>query len=266
MTTPAPSPTTDPVTGAGNSGDSDAPSSNDQASAKDQQPSGTPAPAPSSGPTQSSSTSSDGGQQQQQKQGDDKPKDDKAKDEPDWKSRARQWEDRAKENKTAAEERDQLKLTVQAIMAAIDPKASKDDDPEAIAERAVQERDAKDNELKQLRIEHAAERAARRAGADVDALLDSRSFSKILAKLDPEADDFNDRLGDAIDEALKANPKLKAAATAAPAPTRTAADPGGTRSTTGQLTRADLATMSPEQIVEARKAGRLDALLKGAAR
>jgi hypothetical protein len=217
-------------------------------------PKNDPAPAPQ--PTQDPPTSSGEGDKT------DKSKTDQPapKEEVDWKTRARQWEDTAKKNKTAAEERDQLKLTMEAIAAALDPNASKDLDPEEVAKNALAERDAKDAELRQLRVEQAAERAARRAGADVDALLDSRGFIKAIASLDPTADDFADRLGDAVDTALKTNPRLKAAA---PAPTRTVPDPGGTRDTGGQLSRADLAHMKPEEIVEARKAGRLNSLLKG---
>lgn len=182
----------------------------------------------------------------------------------DWKARSRQWEDKAKTNKTAAEERDQLKLTMQAIAAALDPNGNNDDDPAEIAERAVAERDAKDSELKSLRIERAAERAGRKHGADVDALLDSRGFITAIGKLDPADDSFSDRLDDLVKKAVEDNPRLKAAASPSTAPTRSSPDPGGTKDTTGQLTRADLASMSPEQIVEARKAGRLTSLLKGA--
>lgn len=258
MTAPAPTDQTDPVTGAGNddpqTGGDDKQNDTPLAPPQDTAP-----PKNDPAPTFPPASSGSGDKK------DDQPSTSSGKkDEVDWKARARQWEDTAKKNKTAMEERDQLKLTMQAIAAALDPNGSKDLDPEEVTKRAIAERDAKDQELKQLRIEQAAERAGRRAGADVDALLDSRGFVTAIGKLDPTADDFSDRVTEAVEAALKTNPRLKAQS-GTTAPTRTATDPGGKRDTsgTGQLTRADLAGMTPEQIVEARKNGRLNSLLKG---
>jgi hypothetical protein len=183
--------------------------------------------------------------------------------EPDWKAQSRKHEDRWKtardELAKAADERDSLKLTLDAMAAALGF-GEEAEDPATIAERAKAERDQLDAELRSLRLERAAERAARQAGADVDALLDSRTFAKRLAGLDPAADDFSEALVDAVTQALETNPRLKAS----PAATRSVTDTTGSGDTNGQLSRAQLRSMSPEQIEEARKKGRLNALLKGA--
>lgn len=185
-----------------------------------------------------------------------------ARDDTDWKAKSRTWEDRAKANKDKADKADEERAALDAKLAAVLKAAGLDtaEDPAETARKAAAERDAKDTELRQLRVERAAEKAGRKAGADVDALLDSRGFSSAIGKLDPAADDFTDRLTRAVEKALEDNPRLKAAPSV---PARSVPDPSGARDNTGQLTRADLKGMTPEQISEARKAGRLTALMRG---
>jgi hypothetical protein len=132
----------------------------------------------------------------------------------DWKGRSRTWEDRAKQNKTAAEqaarERDEANATLAAVRKAFGLDGADEEDPKTAAEKAARERDEKDAELRTLRLERAAEKAGRKAGADVDALLDSRSFANAVAKLDPTDDGFDDDLAALVDKALDSNPRLKA--------------------------------------------------------
>lgn len=185
----------------------------------------------------------------------------------DWKARSRQHEDRAKANRKAADaalaERDKLSSTLDALRKALDPDGSgKDDDPTTVAERAVAERDAVKADARLARVELAAERAARKAGADVDALLDSRAFLARLDRLDPTDDAFAEDVTAAVEATLKDNPRLKATP-GAPTSSATVEQTGGGESGTGQLTRAQLKTMSPEDISAARKAGRLKHLLGG---
>lgn len=139
-----------------------------------------------------------------------------------WKSRARQHEDRAKANKRAADEaaaeRDKLATVLDGLRKALDPDgAGKSDDPAEIAARAVAEREQAAAELRLLKVERGAERAARKAGADVDALLDSRAFLARLEKLDPADAGFADDVAAAVDATLKDNPRLKAQQAAPPA-------------------------------------------------
>lgn len=191
-----------------------------------------------------------------------RPKDDDA----DWKARARQHEDASKARKkdldAALAERDGLKGVLDSLRKALDPDgAGKDADPAELAKVAAQERDQARAEVKLARVELAAERAARRAGADVDALLDSRGFLKRIADLDPTDDGFAAAVETAVRDAVKERPSLKS--NTAPPRSGNADMTSGGASGTGQLTRADLKTMTPKAIEKARADGRLKDLLGG---
>lgn len=196
------------------------------------------------------------------KPGDDKPGDGGT----DWKSRARQHEDAAKaarkERADALADRDKLSKVLDGLRKALDPDgAGKDASPEELAKQAAQQAEQARAEVKLAKVELAAERAARRAGADVDALLDSRQFLTAIADLDPADDKFAEQVDEAVKAAIEARPSLKANA---PKPRSGAADmTGGGANGSGQLSRADLKTMTPAAIEKARKDGRLKNLLGG---
>lgn len=111
----------------------------------------------------------------------------------------------------------------------------KDDQPPTADEltkqltAAAQERDATQAELRQLRVERAAEKAARAHGADVDTLLDSRSFATKLADLDPTADDFATSVSDLVKTTVDSNPKYRAAQAAASSSADFSSGPGEQR-------------------------------------
>lgn len=110
-------------------------------------------------------------------------------------------------------------------------------------------------------VELAVYRAAGPLGAKPDALLDSRSFLTSIKDVDPTD---GEAIKTAVTAAITANPLLKTQAAPAPQAGASGADfTGGTGGGNGQLTRAQLATMSPADIVKAMKEGRADALLKG---
>lgn len=163
---------------------------------------------------------------------------DAAKPDEDWKARSRTWEDRAKANKTAADkaaaEAAKASETLTAVRKAFGLDGTDEEDPKTAAEKAAAERDAKDAELRTLKIERAAEKVGRKVGADVDLLLDSRGFATGIAKLDPADDTFDDDLKAAVEKALADNPRLKAAAP--PAATATADTTGGGEPAKGELT------------------------------
>lgn len=145
----------------------------------------------------------------------------------DWKARARQHEDRAKTHKAAADaalaERDGLKKVLDGLRAALDP--------EGTGKGATPEELAK----------QATEQAAQ-ARAEVK-----------LAKVE--------QVEQAVKDAIEARPGLKANQ---PKPKSGTADmTGGGANGSGQLSRADLKTMSATQIEKARKEGRLKTLLGG---
>jgi len=139
-------------------------------------------------------------------------------------------------------------------------------DPAKIAAELESERSTS----RQRAVELAVFRAASSAGADPDALLDSRGFLDKVKGLDP-SDQNAIRL--AIADAIQANPRLAAAPAApqeppapqtppAPAAGVSGADfAGGTGAAAQQLTREQLAGMSPEDILKAHKDGRLSAVM-----
>jgi len=179
---------------------------------------------------------------------------------PDWAQKLiRETRDEAATYRTKHKEvTEQHQASLDAIAKALGLKS--DDDPATAAKTAAEERDAARQEAKAAKVEAAVMRAANKHGANPEALTDSRSFMGKLSDLDPAADDFASRLDETIKSAVEANPTLKAAPTSGPAPRSGGSVNGGTP-TTGQLSREDLQAMKPEDIVKAKKEGRLNALL-----
>lgn len=139
-------------------------------------------------------------------------------------------------------------------------------DPAKIAAELETERSTS----RQRAVELAVFRAASSAGADPDALLDSRAFLEKVKTLDP-SDANGIRL--AIADAIQSNPRLAAKAPEPPAAPAAPATPpapaagvsgadfaGGTGAAAQQLTREQLAGMSPQDILKAHKEGRLSSL------
>ncbi len=195
------------------------------------------------------------------KPGDDKPGDDGT----DWKARSRQNEDRAKANKKAADEalaeRDQARATLDALRKLVDPNAKADEDPKEAAQKLLTRAEQAEAKLRARDIRDALAAAGRKAGADTDLLVDSKAVLDKAADLDPSDPKFAADVEAIVEQALEARPSLKANK---PKPRSGAADmTGGGANGSGQLTRADLKTMTPAAIEKARKDGRLKNLLGG---
>lgn len=112
-------------------------------------------------------------------------------------------------------------------------------------------------DAKQARVELAVFRSAAAAGGDPAALLDSTSFLASLAGIDTSD---GSAVADAIAKAVEANPRLGVAPAAPKAPEPNPAQ-GASGGAAGQLTEVDLERMTPEQVVKARKEGRLNNLM-----
>ncbi|TQJ60487.1 hypothetical protein FBY30_2755 [Arthrobacter sp. SLBN-83] len=98
------------------------------------------------------------------------------------------------------------KKTLDAIQKALNPEAKDGEKPDADAlTRSLTEQQA---EARQAKTELAVYKAANTLGADADALLDSRSFLAKLGDIDPTKTADIEK---AIKDAVKDNPKLKAA-------------------------------------------------------
>jgi hypothetical protein len=163
-------------------------------------------------------------------------------------------------NRTKATSAEQTRQeTMDAIAKALGLKG--DDDPAKAAQTAADERDAAKTVAKNLSVENAVLRMAVKHGADPESLTDSRSFMRQLEAIDPAADDFAEKVGEAIKAALEVNPALKAQGAAPVAPARSGGPVGGGAAVSGQVTEDELTTMSPAQIEQAQKDGRLAAIL-----
>lgn len=121
----------------------------------------------------------------------------------------------------------------------------------------------RDRQLNTLKVEGAAERAARRHGGDDDLVVAVLTRGGKLAALDPNAADFDSVLDALVKSTIEANPRLRAGGAPAPAPgaqgatgTSFGAGPG-----VGAITEAQLQAMSPQEKVDALKAGKLAHLM-----
>lgn len=110
---------------------------------------------------------------------------------------------------------------------------------------------------KEASLKLAVYQAAGTAGGNPDALLDSNTFLASVRELDSTSSDFSTKVTDAIKAAVAANPTLKQARAAGASTVET---PGGTGEQ-GQITEAQLAQMTPEQIAAAYEKGLLKGLL-----
>lgn len=129
-----------------------------------------------------------------------------------------------------------------------------DADPVEAAKTAATERDTATAKALAAARELAIYKAAGAAGADPSKLLDSNTFTTSVSGIDPTD---GPAVLAAITAALTANPNLKAARAAGAS---SVDNPGGTGET-GQITEAQLAQMTAEQISAAYDKGQLSHLI-----
>ena len=165
---------------------------------------------------------------------------------------------------------DTLKAVAKALGLADDDKP----DPEKLTAQLEEAR----SQERQRRTELQVLRLAPNLGADADALLDSQAFSKVTAGLDPTAATFREDVEDAIRDHLTKYPRHKATAPKGddetdvtekkpaqkkPDAGKSGADMNGAGGKPRQVTAAELAKMTPHEIVAAQEKGLLDSLLSG---
>lgn len=109
------------------------------------------------------------------------------------------------------------------------------------------------------RAENAVLRYASKHQADADALLDSRDFAKKLAAIDSAADDYASQVEALVKSEVGSNTRYRKVQVT-PSSSDGTPPPSGSP-TGGQLTREQLAALSPEDRLKAAKEGRLNGLL-----
>jgi len=149
--------------------------------------------------------------------------------------------------KTAADNAQQALTDKLAVALGLKPDASLD--PAALTASLTEAQSKASQSARELAIF----KAAAATGADPSKLLDSNSFMSSVSGLDPSD---GAAISAAITAAIAANQTLKAVQAAGASGTEL----GGTGET-GQITEAQLAQMSPEQINTALKSGLLKHLL-----
>lgn len=164
----------------------------------------------------------------------------------DWKAKARDWEKRAKANQAEAKKNADAARRLAAI-----------EDEKKTAEQKAQERERKAAEREQAANERVAKADIRAALTgvvdDPDSIIEDLTISRFLTDG-----------GDVDDERIAS---LKAKYEALRPPARRAPNPNPAQGANGSkehekpLAEADLAHMTPKEINEARKAGRLDHLM-----
>ena len=168
------------------------------------------------------------------------------------------YREKAKTDAAAAAEAARTELT-QSIGKALG--LVKDDEevtPEDLLAQAQADRTAAIEEANATKRELAVLRAAGKHDANTDELTDSASFGRKLAALDPTDPNFSAQVDELIKATVDGNPgKFKRV--------QVAASSGGTQHSgegTTQLSREQLAALSPEERLKAAKDGRLRSLLK----
>lgn len=114
---------------------------------------------------------------------------------------------------------DERQATLKAVAKALGLETGDDPDPAKLAADLA----AQQAENRRLKIEAAFAKAAKQHKADEDLTLAVLHRNGKLAELDPSAADFDTALAALVEEAVKANPKLKAT----PAAGKSGADLGG---------------------------------------
>jgi hypothetical protein len=162
-----------------------------------------------------------------------------------------------------------LKDMLAKLAAVLNPEADTPPDPAKLAEQltAAQAETArvaaeKDQMIRNLSIRAALPNALAKVSADPALTEAVLTASGALAKLDPSADTFTADLELAVAAAMDANPRLKIDAPVAQS-RKSGAEIPGRSGGSDQLTIEQVRAMKPEQIEEARKAGKLRTLLGG---
>lgn len=164
-------------------------------------------------------------------------------------------------------EREKTEATLTAVAKALGLAEEDKPDPEKLAAQ-LQEAQAQE---RTRRVEMQVLRLAPRLGGDPDALLDSQAFTSKLKGLDPADPAFAEDVEDLITEAVKKNaryrmsPATETADEGKKTDKKPAGRSGGDMSGAGtrprQVTEAELASMTPQEIVKAQDEGRLTNLL-----
>lgn len=166
---------------------------------------------------------------------------------------AAKYRTRAKDAETAkTSELDALKQQLGKALGLVEDDTQ---DPDQLIQAATAERDSMAQKLQEYQQKDAISSAASGKTSDVALLTALLQSDKAFAELDTTADDYNAQVAELVDAKITAHPALKAQAAASGVDTSTT-NTGSNK----QITEADLANMSSQEIYDANKAGKLNHL------
>lgn len=166
---------------------------------------------------------------------------------------AAKYRTRAKDAETAkTSELDALKQQLGKALGLVDDDTQ---DPDQLIQAATAERDSMAQKLQEYQQKDAISSAASGKTSDVALLTALLQSDKAFAELDTSADDYSAQVADLVEAKITAHPALKAQAAASGVDTSTT-NTGSNK----QITEADLANMSSQEIYDANKAGKLNHL------
>lgn len=166
---------------------------------------------------------------------------------------AAKYRTRAKDAETAkTSELDALKQQLGKALGLVDDDTQ---DPDQLIQAATAERDSMAQKLQAYKQKDAISSAASGKTSDVSLLTALLQSDKAFAELDTSADDYSAQVADLVEAKITAHPALKAQAAASGVDTSTT-NTGSNK----QITEADLANMSSQEIYDANKAGKLNHL------
>lgn len=189
-----------------------------------------------------------------------------------WRTKLRDTEAAATALKTAQEQQQaetaSLKDMLAKLSAVLNPDANTPPDPAKLAEQLTETQAqadlalaSKDEQIRALTIRASLPDVLAKANAHPKLTEAFLTASGVMAKLDPASDTFAADLESAVAAAVEQEPHLKVKA--APVAARSGAEIPGRSGGSDQLTLEQVRAMKPEQIEEARAAGKLRTLLGG---
>lgn len=168
---------------------------------------------------------------------------------------AAKYRTRAKDAETAkTSELDALKQQLGKALGLVEDDTQ---DPDKLIQAATAERDSMAQKLQEYQQKDAISSAASGKTSDVALLTALLQSDKAFAELDTTADDYNAQVAELVDAKIAAHPALKAQAAASGVDTSTT-NTGSNKQK--QISLDDLENMSPQEIYEAQKAGKLNHL------
>lgn len=129
--------------------------------------------------------------------------------------------------------------------------------PEEQLKQLTAERDAAQQQIRELKVTHSVGAEARKVGLNPDLVMPLIRGMGHMDSLDPDAEDYGDQLSRIVTDLAETYPNLRTQTVP-----KVSGQPQDNPPATPLITASDLDTMTAEQIYAAQQAGKLDHLFK----